>query len=170
MVLNCHRRLAFVPVWCYPQSSPPSSQPSLRALPLLPLPGIPAIILWQTDRHQSIAYTMDQCLSVCHKPLFCRNGWMYWAVFSTETVWLILCCVVTCREIRVSLVIRVLPSVLKSELSWFVSFCRHDTSIVASVVNLVRPTTVASLWQWVSTVVCNTFAMMQCIAWLIGNS
>jgi len=41
---------------------------------------------------------------------------------------------------------------------------RHGTSTVASVVNLFRPTTVASLSHWTSTVVYNTMSVTQRVA------
>jgi len=41
---------------------------------------------------------------------------------------------------------------------------RHGTSTVASVVNLVRPTTIACLSHWASTFVYNTMAVTQGVA------
>jgi len=29
----------------------------------------------------NMVYAMAQCLSICHKPVFCRNGWTYWTGF-----------------------------------------------------------------------------------------
>jgi len=51
-----------------------------------------------------------------------------------------------------------------SELSRLFCFYRHGTSIVAIVVNLVGPATVASLSHWASTFVCNTMSLTQRVA------
>ena len=86
------------------------------------------------------------CLFARHKSEFCRNGWKDPAGFGIESIHpLILHCVVTCKEILVSLKITLLPSETLSQTLNLTDFFRHVTSTVAIVVDLVRLTTVASL-------------------------
>jgi len=67
------------------------------------------------------------------------------------------------KGILISPKIRVLPSRALFQTPIFLLFCR-SMSIVASVVNLVRPTTVASLPHRTSTFVYNTMGVTQRVA------
>jgi len=97
------------------------------------------------------------CLSVCHKPEFHQNGWLYWAGFwHRDYRWFYptLCF----KGIWMSLIIRVLYSGILSQtdLSQFSAFLpwpidRHGMSSITRHLS----STVASLSEWASTFVYN---------------
>jgi len=97
--------------------------------------------------------------SVCHKPVFCRNGFADQAGFwhGGYRPWPIRHCFV--REFGITK-IRVFASGTSSQTLDLEKF-RHGKSSVASVVNLVPPTTVAILSHGASTVVYNIMGVTQ---------
>jgi len=100
--------------------------------------------------------------SVCHKPVFYRNGWTVRARFRHRGYpRLILHWAEGNSSISKNKAISFWNCILNSGRR---KKFRHGTLTVASVVNLVRPTTVASSSHWTSTFVYNTLAVTQGVA------
>ena len=102
------------------------------------------------------------CLCVCYESVLWRNGWTdrtgFWqrSFFRLNLRWVL-------RKFGLSKITVLssgsLPHTLESEKN------RHCMSTVASVVNLVRPTTVVSLSQWESIFVYNTMGVARVNLW-----
>jgi len=106
------------------------------------------------------------CLSVCHKPVLCRNGWRIELILDIEAI-LSVYPTLFWKVIRVSPKIRILLSWTLSQTLDFKKFrdrrkcCQLKWTL--SVINW-RRSSVASLSHWASTFVYNTMGVTQRVA------